>query len=96
MRGVDVAVVYDDIGSSSLVKDMFKRLRERGRVMRFNPVVSHILWRKNPFFRTHRKMLVADSLAFVGGMNISEDYAGAKHSGTGRFHDAHLRIQGKN
>lgn len=44
--------------------------------------------------RNHRKLLVLDGLvAFVGGMNVSEDYAGERF-GNGLFRDTHLRVEG--
>ncbi len=44
--------------------------------------------------RDHRKItIVDDALGFVGGANITADYAGAQ-LGNGRFRDTHLLISG--
>jgi cardiolipin synthase len=42
--------------------------------------------------RDHRKLLVVDGeLAFLGGLNIGDEYSGAKGK---MWHDVHLRIEG--
>jgi phosphatidylserine/phosphatidylglycerophosphate/cardiolipin synthase-like enzyme len=48
----------------------------------------------NPFFRTHRKLLICDDVAFVGGMNVAKEYAGVDSDGSRAFRDAHLKVEG--
>lgn len=70
-RGVDVMVLVDGWGSWSLADDFWEPLREAGGHVRvFRPVGRGLL----PF-RNHRKLLlVDDAIAFVGGLNIADEY----------------------
>lgn len=72
-RGVKVFVLVDDFGSWSLPQNYFDPLIAAGaRVRRFNRLS---FWRFA--VRDHRKLLVCDdSVAFVGGFNISDEYDG--------------------
>jgi len=72
-RGVKVSVLVDDFGSWSLPPDYFDALITLGGgVRRFNRLS---FWRFA--VRDHRKLLVCDeSVAFVGGFNISDEYDG--------------------
>ena len=93
-RGVEVVLLFDALGSSSISDDALLLLRSRGgRVAAFNPLLS--LPRPLPAtMRDHRKILVIDdSFGFCGGMNISADYAGPR-LGNGRFRDTHLGVAG--
>jgi cardiolipin synthase len=71
-RGVQVTVLLDYVGCISLPKTYFHELTELGgRVIWFNPVRWR-LW----LFRDHRKLLIADEQAFLGGCNIAPEYDG--------------------
>ena len=74
-EGVEVRVLYDDVGSLSLPRSFFRPLDAAGgRASSFMPVR---LGMKRPLFhfRNHRKLIVADGIAgFVGGLNIGEEY----------------------
>lgn len=72
-RGVRVSVLVDDFGSWSLPPGYFDALIAAGGVVRrFNRLT---FWRFA--IRDHRKLLVCDnSVAFVGGFNISDEYDG--------------------
>ncbi len=93
-RGVDVIVLVDAVGSAALVSSpMFKQLRDaQVDVVVFNPMWA---WRhlRPVLQRDHRKILIVDDVAFCGGMNMSEDYAGQRH-GNGRFKDTHALLEG--
>ena len=72
-RGVRVRVLADAFGSLTLPADFFTPLTAAGGVVRFfNPL------RFSRFgVRNHRKLLLGDATtAFVGGSNITDDYAG--------------------
>jgi cardiolipin synthase len=93
-RGCRVLVVLDAFGSHRVAEERFEVLRRKGaRVELFNPIVR---WRA-PFsrlVRNHRKILVVDEgVAFCGGMNVAEEYAGTRH-GTGLFRDTQLELAG--
>lgn len=70
-RGVQVRVLVDGVGSWSLPADFWDGLRAAGgRVKVFRPVSRGMF-----LFRNHRKLLLVDGrIAFVGGMNIADEY----------------------
>jgi len=74
-QGVDVRLIFDDIGSLRLFTRQYVReLRKSGiKIIRFNPIVPFI----SPFMnnRNHRKILAIDGhIGFCGGMNIADEY----------------------
>ena len=81
--GVEVAVIYDSIGSSSTGDAYLQTLRSAGvQLIAFNPVnplKARFRWSVN--HRTHRKILIADErVAIVGGINLATDYeTGSSH-----------------
>ena len=76
-RGVSVKLIYDYIGCIETPASYFKKLSKQGvELLHFN-VPSF----KRGFYwfdkRDHRKMMIVDdSLAFLGGFNIGDEYAG--------------------
>lgn len=93
-RGCRVLLVLDAFGSHRVSEARVTRLRSLGAtVVFFNPMVR---W-STPFsrlVRNHKKVLVIDQrLAFCGGMNVAEEYAGARH-GNGLFRDTQLALEG--
>jgi cardiolipin synthase len=91
-RGVDVLLLYDAVGSSDMTPAQTAPLTAAGaRVVVFNP--WRLLSPRRSLKRDHRKILITDDTGFVGGMNISADYAGPT-LGNGRFRDTHARIVG--
>ncbi|MGC3960928.1 MAG: phosphatidylserine/phosphatidylglycerophosphate/cardiolipin synthase family protein [Verrucomicrobiota bacterium] len=88
-RGVKVRVLADGIGSLGLPGDFFSTLTAAGGEAKiFNPLAL-----KRATIRNHRKLLVCDDqLAFIGGFNISQEYAG---DGVERgWRDLGLRFEG--
>lgn len=83
--GLEVAVIYDGIGSMGTDETYFDRLRQGGiAVCAFNPV--NPLKQRTRYHkitqRDHRKMLIVDGeTGFTGGINISAVYS----SGSGGF-----------
>ena len=71
---ISVVLIYDDIGSG-VSFDHLKRLREAGAaVLPFRPFrleVEGVAWYYKYFFRTHRKIIIVDHVAFHGGMNLT-------------------------
>lgn len=73
--GLDVRVIYDDVGSLGFVDKPFsKRLNKEGIKCRvFNPVIPLV----NVFMnnRDHRKITIIDGkVGFTGGYNIADEY----------------------
>ena len=93
-RGCRVLLVLDAFGSHRVSAERLARLRASGAtVVVFNPIVR---WRAplSRLVRNHRKIVVVDErLAFCGGMNIAEEYAGPRY-GTGVFRDTQLALEG--
>ena len=93
-QGVEVRVIYDDIGSiSTLPSDYPARLEKLGvhcRVFnRFVPVVS---LRQNN--RDHRKYMIVDGrVAFTGGINMADEYINVKPR-FGHWKDSAIRLEG--
>jgi cardiolipin synthase len=75
MRGVLTHLLIDGFGSNGLSKTMIDYLKEAGvMVLTFRPKISPWTLRRRRLRRLHRKIVVIDqSLAFVGGMNIMDD-----------------------
>lgn len=93
-RGVEVYLLYDEIGSTRLGKQWLKELKRTGaHVSGFRTTLG----RNNRFqlnFRNHRKIVVADGkVAFVGGHNVGDEYLG-KDPKYGVWRDTHCKIQG--
>lgn len=74
-EGVDVRVIYDDMGSiSSLPVNYASRLEGMGiKAAAFNKVRMHINPRMN--FRDHRKIFDIDgNVCYTGGLNLADEY----------------------
>ena len=73
--GLDIRVVYDDVGSLSTLPANFRRsLEAKGiRCRVFSPIYPFLDIRMNN--RDHRKILVIDGhTAFSGGINLADEY----------------------
>ena len=107
--GVQVAVIYDSVGSMFTARAFFQRMAAGGiALLEFNPLNplsgNRSSWTFN--HRDHRKLLVVDGqIAFVGGVNISETYSSApsgrhqrsKNAASPKnagWRDTHLKIEG--
>jgi len=89
VRGLQVRVLVDAFGSSSLPAPWIERLRATGvDVRRFNPRPL-LRWS----FRDHRKLIVCDDqIAIVGGFNVAPEYEG--DGVTRGWRDLGVRIEG--
>ena len=92
-QGVEVRILYDDVGCSGVKKSFFEGMRREGieafaflhvKFPRFTSKVN---------YRNHRKIVVIDGrTGFVGGINIAERYLDG--DALGRWRDEHLRVEG--
>lgn len=92
--GVDVRVIYDDVGSLfTLNRKEKKRLRDGGiQLMAFNRMTPSFDIRLNN--RSHRKIAVIDgSIAFTGGINLADEYINAVDR-CGHWKDTGIRLTG--
>jgi cardiolipin synthase len=98
-RGVEVAIVYDSVGSIGADRAMFAGLERAGaHVLEYNPIAP---WRRRFRLslarlsrRDHRKILVVDgNVGFTGGINLARQWAPAEEGGGG-WRDDMMRIEG--
>ncbi len=75
-RGVAVHVLLDGFGSKTLSKAFIETLEQAGvQVMFYRQKISPWSFKKSRLRRLHRKVAVVDGkIAFVGGINIIDDY----------------------
>lgn len=92
--GVQVYVLYDEIGSFSLSDSYLDELRAAGvQVSAFQTTRG----RQNRFqlnFRNHRKVVVVDGrMAFTGGLNVGDEYMG-RSPRFGHWRDTQVLLEG--
>lgn len=92
-QGVEIRVIYDDVGCWKVKDAFFERMRDTGiDVHAFMPVRFPAFTSKVNY-RNHRKLCVIDGkVGFIGGMNIAKRYV--KGTGKQPWRDTHLRIHG--
>ncbi len=94
-EGVDVRLIYDDLGSINAVPLYYERqLREYGiKAVAFNPVKMHMNPRLN--FRDHRKIMSIDGeICYTGGLNLADEYAN-REIRFGYWKDNAIKLRGK-
>lgn len=93
-EGVEVRLMYDDIGSVGYVNLRYAReLNRQGiRCRVFNPALPVLNLFMN--HRDHRKITVVDGkVGFVGGFNLSDEYFGRSFP-FGLWKDTGIRLEG--
>lgn len=93
--GVEVRVIYDDVGSWGLTRDFLRQLRNAGiQIYPFLPVRFHQFANKANY-RNHRKIAVIDGeVGFVGGLNFADRYLNGVPK-IGVWRDTHLKVEGE-
>lgn len=92
-EGLEVKLLYDDVGSKNLKRHKFKHFESLGGEVGafFASKLPIINFRMNN--RNHRKIIVIDGqIGYIGGFNVGDDYLGLGKLGYWR--DTHLRVQG--
>ena len=94
-EGIEVRVIFDDIGCWSLSDEFILSLKNAGvQVFPFMPVRFPYFTNKINY-RNHRKIIVIDGkVGFVGGMNIADRYISGSEE-LGPWRDTHLKIEGE-
>lgn len=93
-EGIEVRLLYDDVGSHRLPRGFFNELRAAGgQVSAFFPSKIPLLnYRLN--YRNHRKMAIIDGKnGYIGGFNVGDEYLGLDPH-FGEWRDTHLKISG--
>ena len=93
-EGVDVRVMYDDVGCiSTLPRRYDRRLEKMGiRAVRFNRFLPTL----NTYFnyRDHRKICVIDgNIGYTGGINLADEYINRRER-FGHWKDTAVRLTG--
>ncbi|MCX4302195.1 MAG: cardiolipin synthase [Alistipes sp.] len=92
-EGVEVRILYDDVGCARVKKRFFKAMRREGIEVRAFLHVQFPLFTSKVNYRNHRKIVVIDGrIGFLGGMNIADRYIDGP--GWGTWRDTHFRIEG--
>ncbi len=95
--GVNVHLLYDDVGCFFLNRNYWRRLREAGvQVSSFNHRhrFLRIFGPTRLQYRNHRKIVVVDGReAWVGGHNVADEYMG-RDKRFGRWRDTHVHVVG--
>ncbi len=92
--GVEVKIIYDDIGSQKgLSRKVRKRIRQTGiQLKAFNKLIPIFSAAMN--FRDHRKFVIIDGeIAYTGGVNLADEYVGEKRI-YGYWKDCGIRLEG--
>lgn len=93
--GVEVRVIYDDIGCMGKLNMFYaKSLRKEGiKCIKFNPFVPVVSNVHNN--RDHRKITVIDGkIGYTGGINISDEYINVVQP-FGKWKDTAVRLEGE-
>ena len=91
--GITICVLYDEIGSHALPKTYAETLRAAGITVSAFHTTRGRRNRTQLNFRNHRKIVVVDGrVAFVGGLNVGDEYLG--RGPLGHWRDTHLQVQG--
>jgi len=92
-EGVEVFIIYDDFGSSTLPYHYKKSLQKLGiNTFVFNPMRFHLNFAMN--YRNHQKIVIIDGkIVFTGGMNIGDEYINLE-SPYGYWKDAGIMLEG--
>lgn len=93
--GVDVRVIYDDVGCIfTLPRDYDRQLEKMGiKCCVFNRLVPILSTRLNN--RNHRKFCIVDGhIGFTGGINLADEYINEKER-YGRWKDSAILLRGE-
>lgn len=94
-EGVEVRLIYDDVGCWRVSERFFDRMRQAGVKVRSFMPVRFPAFTSKVNYRNHRKVCVIDGMqGFVGGMNIALRYVKGLHHGTLPWRDTHMRLRG--
>lgn len=92
-QGVEVRVIYDDVGCWNVKRRFFERMREEGIDIRPFLPVRFPSFTSKVNYRNHRKIIVIDGrVGFIGGMNIALRYV--KGTGGMAWRDTMVKLTG--
>lgn len=94
VQGVEVRIIYDDMGSHGVLsRNTKKRMSRAGiKLHAFNRLLTYFSVALN--FRDHRKMIIIDGkTVYTGGCNMADEYINEKRM-YGYWKDTGLRLDG--
>lgn len=92
-RGVKIYFMFDSVGTHALPKKYIQELEAANITVFSFKTTKGIKTRFQLNFRNHRKIVVVDgNVAFVGGLNVGDEYMGKSKFGFWR--DTHVRVEG--
>ncbi|MCD8206094.1 MAG: cardiolipin synthase [Clostridia bacterium] len=94
-EGVEVYIIYDDMGASKELKLKTARMMRKSSacVKAFNRLMSRFSFAMN--YRDHRKIVVIDGKeAYTGGCNLSDEYINSKRM-YGYWKDSGVKVTGE-
>ena len=93
-QGIEVRLIYDDVGSWQLPSKYIRELQEAGVMIDCFMKVRFPMLTSRVNYRNHRKIVIVDGMfAFIGGLNFADRYMyGIKNLGIWR--DTHLMLKG--
>lgn len=93
-EGVEIRVLYDDVGCWKVPLAFYDEMREAGIETRSFLKVRFPRFTSKVNYRNHRKLVIVDGvIGFVGGMNLAERYL--KGVSWGGWKDIMIKIEGK-
>jgi len=93
-EGVEVRVLYDDVGNWNVSKRFFQEMLHAGIEVYAFLRVAFPIFSSKVNYRNHRKVVVIDGVTgFMGGMNIADRYV--KGTSWGAWRDLHYKVTGK-
>jgi len=94
-QGVEIRILYDDVGSIFALPDEIKGHAEKDgiKTLAFNPVHRYVN-RLYVNYRNHQKITIMDGgIAYTGGTNIADEYVNL-YSKYGHWKDTAIRLEG--
>lgn len=92
-EGIDVRVIYDDLGSWKLKGFAIREMKKAGIKLQSFFKLRFPYFTSKINYRNHRKIMIIDGkIGYIGGFNIAERYT--KGLKWGVWRDTHVRIEG--
>ena len=92
-EGVEVRLIYDDLGAWKVKRKFFKNMEAHGVEVQSFLRVKFRWLTSRVNYRNHRKVVVIDGkIGFMGGMNVADRYI--KGVDFGVWRDSHIKIEG--
>lgn len=93
-EGIEVRVLYDDVGSRAVRKGFFDEMEQAGIEVCEFLHVQFPRFTSKVNYRNHRKVVIIDGrVALFGGMNIADRYCEGTRQ-LGPWRDNHFRVEG--